>query len=67
MLIPLKSNFHLPKKSCLICFNESLFKSDKKLQFIFKAFFVLKIYYCPDFFLNTEKLLDKKTKVNCES
>ena len=37
----LKSNAHLPKKICLICFNESPFKSNKKC-FLFH----LKISFC---------------------
>ena len=39
----LKSNSHLPKKHCFICFNESLLKMMKNgFYFILKALFVLK-------------------------
>ena len=41
----LKSNSHLPKKNRFICFNESPLKMiNNALNFILKAFFVLKIF-----------------------
>ena len=43
--IMLKSEFHLPKKLCIICFIESPLKMTKNaFYFILKALFVLEIF-----------------------
>ena len=43
--LELKSDSHLPKKICFICFNESLLKMVKNaFYFVLKALFVLKIF-----------------------
>ena len=43
----LKSNSHLSKKNCFICFNESPLKMIKNdFYFILKAVFILKIFKC---------------------
>ena len=62
----LKSNLHLAKKICFICFNESPIKMLKKcLKFILKALFVLKIFKVLSWlFCHVEKKAWLETKVN---
>ena len=62
----LKSNSHLPKKNRFICFNESPLKMiNNALNFILKAFFVLKIFkFLFWLFGYVKKRLDQKYKVN---
>ena len=62
----LKSDSHLPKKKCIICFIESPLKMMKNaFYFISKALFILKIFKFLSWLLgHVGKQLDWKDKVN---
>ena len=52
----LKSDFHLPRKNCFICFNDSPSKMMKNaFYFILKALFVLKMFNFLSRILGMEK------------
>ena len=63
----LKSDSHLPKKICVICFIESPLKMIKNtFYFMLKALFVLEIFkFLAWLFSHVAKTVDKKDKVNC--
>ena len=62
-IIALKSDCHLPRKICFICFNESPLQMTKNaFYFILKALFILKVFnFLSGVFGHLKKRLDFRT------
>ena len=62
-IIALKSDSHLPRKICFICFNESPLQMTKNaFYFILKALFILKVFnFLSGVFGHLKKRLDFRT------
>ena len=62
-----KSDSHLPKKICFICFNDSPSKVMKNaFYFILKALFLTYLNFYLDFLGMQKKRLDQKDRANFE-